>query len=281
MKRPRDTYPPISLQVLLSTMRQHDTSLVERMRITSDSLIINQSAHGPSVRETRNGSTIQMLTLPERGIGLSRNTALDRATGDLCLFADDDVEYVKNYQDLVIREFQRLPRADIILFNLTPRLGGRSLHASVRRRRLWLGSLRAGMPRVAARTSSLHSSGIRFSLDFGGGSPYSAGEDTLFLLDCLRRGLAIYSAPVNIGTIDLTESSWYQGITLKYLRDRGALFHAMSHRLWKLLVLRFALRHRQSLTEAFSLREAVSHMMSGGREYKCRQDAPVRKRRPK
>ena len=35
--------------------------------------------------------------LNERGIGLSRNTALMRATADIILFADEDVTYKDGY----------------------------------------------------------------------------------------------------------------------------------------------------------------------------------------
>ena len=41
-----------------------------------------------------------------------------RATGDICLFADDDMIYVNDYSKLVENAFLENPTADVIIFNL-------------------------------------------------------------------------------------------------------------------------------------------------------------------
>lgn len=89
--------------------------------------------------------------------------------------------------------------------------------------------MRFGAARIAFRRKSITKNGITFNLHFGGGTEYSAGEDTLFLHDCLRKGLKIVAVPDSIATLlENRESTWFKGYTDKYFLDRGALFAAIS-----------------------------------------------------
>ena len=45
------------------------------------------------------------MSFTERGVGLSRNNALMRASADICLFADDDIIYENNYKEILNRYF--------------------------------------------------------------------------------------------------------------------------------------------------------------------------------
>ena len=53
-----------------------------------------------------NGHQILWMSLNERGIGLSRNTALMRATADIILFADEDVTYKDGYAQMIESAFE-------------------------------------------------------------------------------------------------------------------------------------------------------------------------------
>ncbi|MFR8844274.1 MAG: glycosyltransferase family A protein [Waltera sp.] len=57
-------------------------------------------------------------SFPDRGIGRSRNEAILRAEGDICLFSDADIVYEDGYEAAVLAEFERNPRADMIIFNI-------------------------------------------------------------------------------------------------------------------------------------------------------------------
>ena len=54
-----------------------------------------------------NGNNFEWYNLEERGVGLSRNNALLRATGNILLFADDDVRYIDNYEKIIQTEFEK------------------------------------------------------------------------------------------------------------------------------------------------------------------------------
>lgn len=76
----------MTLQVLVATMHQTDHSLLEKMNIQSDAIVVNQCNRNEVERFMYNGHQILWMSLNERGIGLSRNTALMRATADIILF---------------------------------------------------------------------------------------------------------------------------------------------------------------------------------------------------
>lgn len=108
----------MDLQVLVSTMHQVDHSLLEKMNISSDSIIINQCNRNEVENFQYCGFDIKFISYDERGIGLSRNNALMRASADICLFSDEDVKYVDDYKNIIVRAFEENPRADIIIFNV-------------------------------------------------------------------------------------------------------------------------------------------------------------------
>ena len=97
----------LKLQVLISTMNQKDFSLLERMNIQTDAIIINQCDKYEVKFFDYKGNKIKWFSLNEKGVGLSRNTALFHADGDILLFADDDVVYNENYEEIILNEFEK------------------------------------------------------------------------------------------------------------------------------------------------------------------------------
>ena len=108
----------MTLQVLIATMHQTDHSLLDKMNIQSDAIVINQCDCDKIEKFTYKGHEIIWLSLNERGIGLSRNTALMRGTADIVLFADEDVIYEDGYSQKIINAFDKNPKADILLVDL-------------------------------------------------------------------------------------------------------------------------------------------------------------------
>ena len=169
-----------------------------------------------------------------------------RANADFCLFADDDMVYCDNYPEIVDEAFKKLPKADVIVFNLKEKESKRykikKIHKVGR-----LNYLRYGTARVAIRLENVKNNGIYFNQCFGGGTEHCHGEDNLFLCACLNKKLKIYAVPVEIA--ELTEervSSWDVGYNDKYFKDQGILYKTISRKWWKLLCLQDAFRHRKS-----------------------------------
>lgn len=254
----------MNLQVLVSTMNQKDHKLIEKMNLQSDAIIINQCNVNKFEQIDFNGNRIDFISLNERGIGLSRNNALMRSTAEICIFADEDVEYVDNYKELITDAFKLKPDADVIVFNVPSKNLNRPTYKIKKNSRVrWFNCLRYGAVKIAIRTDRLKMSNIYFSLLFGGGAPYSCGEDSLFISDCIKKGLKVYADPRVIGYVRQDESSWFNGYTDKYFIDKGILYSCLSKKFAKLLAIQFVIRHRRLFEKEKKWNEALQLMIQG------------------
>jgi len=257
----------MSVEVLVATMNQTDRTLVEKMNIQTAALVGNQCSNNSVDEFLWNNKRIVYYSFAERGVGLNRNNTLMRATGDYCLFADDDMRYVDGYEQIVERAFDRHKDADVIVFNLIE-------HTQTRKRiekdsRVgWFNFLRYGTARIGIRTASVRKRGIYFNQCFGGGTEHCHGEDNLFLASCLSAGLKIYAVTDEIAELlEERESSWNKGYDEKYIHDQGVLFRAMSRRWWRFFCFQDAIRRHKSYGVGFW--KAYSLMVEGAKAF-CR-----------
>lgn len=255
------------VQILMSVMNQVDHSIVIKSNISSDAIVINQSDKFSRETFIHKGYSVQFYTFDEKGVGLSRNSALDRADADIILFADDDLIYTNDYQAKILAAFKENPDADLIMFNVTSTNVKRPSADVLKPTRIRRhNSLKFGTYRVAARLNSIRIANLSFSLLFGGGAKYSSGEDSLFIFNALKKGLKIIALPITIATVSHGESTWFNGYTDKYFKDKGALFYALSSRLYILLILQYIIRKHRSEPKLLG---KLRLMMLGARQYKA------------
>lgn len=253
----------MSVQVLVATMNQKDYSLINKMNIQSDAIIANQCNKNEINEFSLNGHKYKFLSFAERGVGLNRNNALMRADADICILADDDIVFLDGYADRIENLFIENPHADVIIFNLYVE----QIDQFIIKKKYnvsFLNFMRFGAPRIAFRRKSITKNGITFNLHFGGGADFCAGEDTLFLNDCLKKKLKIVAVPEYIASLsNYRESSWFEGYTDKFFIDRGALFTKISKRWAWLLCLQFSIRKRNLYKETRNWYEAFILMIRG------------------
>ena len=256
------------IQVLVATMHQTNHQLLNRMNIQSDAIVVNQCDRNDIEQFDYKGNTIKWLSLAERGVGLSRNTALMRASADIVLFADDDVYYNDNYEKIICDAFNRYVEADAIIFNLTPPEGESGLRSFKNGKRVrFFNAMRYGTVHLAVRLSRLRQENISFSLLFGGGAVYGSGEDTLFIISCLKHRFEIYTCTDYLGGMIARESSWFRGYNERFLFDKGALFYSVSRVLAKPLCLQLLLRYNKIWKQnGIGFANAYRHMKNGIRE---------------
>ena len=203
-------------QLLISTMNQTDFTLIDEMNLASDTIIINQSNTHKYECVERNGNQYKMYSFCEHGVGLSRNSAFMRADADIIEFADDDMIFVENYKELVLNAFSKCPEADAILFSIKSLNPERPLHAIKKFKKIGKVEARKyGCARLAIRKSKLLYHNIAFSLLFGGGAKYGAGEDTILVNDLIDAGLKVYVSPIKIADVKQETSSWFRGLNDK------------------------------------------------------------------
>ncbi len=251
------------LQTLVSAMHQADYSLLEKMNIQSDAIVINQCDYNSFDEFEYNGYNIKWYSLNERGVGLSRNTALMRADADILLFADEDIIYTDGYAQRILNFFEDNPRVEMATFNIKSLNPDRPEHYDYKSHRLHcINCLKYGACKIAVRRKAINASGISFSLLFGGGAKHQAGEDNLFMTNCIRSGLHVIASNILIGDVEQSESTWFKGYNEKYYYDRGALFKAMYGRRAKLMLVLFEAKHIFTKSE-LSFTQRLKHEFEG------------------
>lgn len=211
------------LQVLVATMHRNDFSIYRKMNLQSDAIFANQNGENDVATEEIDGHSVTMISTDTVGVGRNRNIALLASDADVLLFADDDIVYYDGCADAVLRAFAEQPKADMMVFGIDFAKND----AVYKRRNVKDGrirptkALRYGACVLAVRRKSLLRANVFFSLSFGGGCPFSSGEDSLFLVDCLRRGLKLYGNSFVLGKCAKDSSSWFEGFGEKYYYDKG------------------------------------------------------------
>ncbi len=259
----------MKLEVLLSAMFLDNEDYIDTLNITSDAVIINQcdrEGERDFNRDTGGGGTqhLTYVETRERGLSRSRNMALSKASSDICILCDNDVEYLPDYENSILDAFSRHPDADLIVFYIKRKEKPIPNYPKAKRMG-YLSVLKIFSPEIAFRRASIGD--IRFDVRFGAGSGrYILGEENIFLYECLKRGLKIYYEPVKIAELREEESTWFKGYDREFFISRGANYAVMS-RLWSyILILQFAIRKRSLYLDGMSMGEALKYMFSGRRE---------------
>lgn len=251
------------IQLLVSVVNKDAAVLAEQMHICSDAVIVNQCDRYAYEEIDLRGHRLQVFSMPERGVGLSRNTALLHAEADICVFSDEDIVLREDYREQIDRVYDELPDADMILVNVQVAPARRTYWNEDIHRISYRNYGRYPAYSITARHEALLKANVHYSLLFGGGARYSNGEDSLFLRDCLKAGLRIYSHTICIGEEMERESTWFSGYHEKFFRDRGVLYHYLYGRLALPLSFRFLWTHRQEMCREISVRQAYCWMKDG------------------
>lgn len=163
------------LQILLATMNQKNDELLDKMNVNSNIIVCNQNAESFNKKiYKKKDYNVEWYDFSEKGVGLNRNNALMRASSDICLIADDDVTYVDDYENIIIRVFDENPNADVILFNIYSDSKNKRFicHNKMNINRYNCG--RFGGVRIAFKRTKVIKNSIYFNLLFGGGAQYTS-----------------------------------------------------------------------------------------------------------
>lgn len=251
------------VQVLVAAMFQESQQLVNKMNISTDAIIINQCDKNGYEEFDHKGAIIRFFSMKERGVGLSRNNALLRAEDDISLFSDEDIVFRDNYEEKILQEFQQHPQADMIVFNFDVNEERRTYYNKEWKRVHLFNCGRYPTFSFAIRTEKMHKKNITYSLLFGGGAKYSNGEDSLFIRECIKKGLQVYASPQVIGKEEGRPSTWFHGYNEKFFFDRGVLYHYLYGHLAYVLAIRFLLKYRNQMCKEIPCKEALKLMKKG------------------
>jgi len=103
-----------TLEIMVSTMNRSDLSFLEAMFPDMDLssysiLIINQTKLNQDLVSTTEG--IRVINSREFGLSKSRNLAIENAIGDILVVADDDIEYLPDFDKTILRAYKTYNQA--------------------------------------------------------------------------------------------------------------------------------------------------------------------------
>ncbi len=250
---------------IIAALDRDPQALAECMRPSCDAVIVEQCDTDGREEFERNGHRIRVVRDSGRGVGRSRNQGLLYSDGEITLIGDEDIVYDDGYAELVTKTFAAHPEADVLLFNVEQSPGRETYRNTDVRRVRFYNCGRYPAYSIAIRTDRQREANVWFSHLFGGGAPYMAGEDSLFLTDCLRKHLVILRVPVCIGRETPRESTWFKGHTAQFFYDRGKLYKALYGKAAGLFAFIYLLRNRRVWLTELSFSEAWKLLTEGMR----------------
>ena len=202
------------LEILIATKNQSSLAFLKAMFpfehfSNFNILIINQSDENVL---TSNFDTIRVINTNEKGLSKSRNLAINNAIKPICLIADDDVFYLKNFDEDIIMEFNSITNASVITFN-HQRIG---LSYPQNNDKEGYGHNKKTIRKVCSveivfKLDDIKKSGICFDDYFGLGSYFETAEEFLFLRSLLKVNQKMYYNPKVILYHPLISSGELQG----------------------------------------------------------------------
>ena len=206
----------MNMEVLLSCMNQEDFSVIGKSNLQGvGAVVVNQC--DVDREELVTDGIHKMVKTPTKGLSVSRNIAMEHATADVCLLADDDELFEESLDEIVTGAYAQFPEADIIVFKISNKV--KKLGNEAKRLKKWE-LLRVSSVQISFRMSSVK--GVAsFDPKLGAGTGNGTSEENKFLLDCYKKGLKIYYVPVEIASLQESESTWFCGHDEAFFFNRG------------------------------------------------------------
>lgn len=250
----------LTFEILMSCMHQKNFSLIDESNIHSNVLMVNQCDEDAIYVENKESSYRKMICTTQRGLSKSRNMALEHATGDIILFADDDEWFEDSVEDIVLGAFDTI-NADIIVFDIYDYEKG--LKRTIHKLNL-LETLKISSCQIACKRESIGKKGVKFDVNLGAGTPNGAGEENKFLWDAHKAGLTILYYPKYIVRLTDSKSTWFEGFTRNYFYKRGKVTgYFMGKGLASAYALYFAVTKYRLYKKECSFVETIISLMKG------------------
>ena len=261
----------MKIEHIISTMYRTEFSFLERMNLQLDGIVVNQgNENALDSYQTKRGSCYQIYSTTERGLSRSRNMLLEKSDADICMIADDDVEYRDNYVDTVREAYERHPDADIIVFCFSHKKDQDTRVRYVEDIRLHMWNIsKAASVEITFRRNAVVKAGLHFNDRIGLGATYPSGEENAFLADALRAGLKIYHVPKTtcLAVEEHALQTQNEDEVEDYLVTKGAAFHCVYKNWFFLYALGFILLKKNTLFRNIGIWQAWKCMQRGKQDY--------------
>jgi hypothetical protein len=165
-------------------------------------------------------------------------------------------------EERVLREFERHPDADVIVFHFASNDLNRKSPQYAKTKK-WSKYARTpwGAIRLAFRLDSVRKANAWFTALFGGGCVFPSGEDSMWIKDLRRAGLTFYVSKETIGEVSYETSTWFTGYDNRYFYGVGACYTALNSKTAFIKFLYMAIRTKGKGDLSFS--QKISWMKKG------------------
>lgn len=263
----------MQLEVLLSSRGKGLVEYVRRNRsvLNRDAVYHTIILQGGSLNEHHvcqgNASHVRLYRQDGYGLAKSRNLAMTLAHGDVCLFTDDDVEFLPDFEKKVCEAFEQHTDADIITFQ--------ALDAQLKKYRPYekygkWHSVRSvfgvSSIEIAFRKDRIQRKGLKFDENFGLGTEFPSAEENIFLIDALYAGckIAYWPEPIVIHHGKSYGESLLEEVVM---RGKGALFSRFYGRRAFLPIIAFGFKKYPIYRRSMTLWAALKSLRAGQRLY--------------
>lgn len=194
----------MTLEFLIATVDFTDTSFIKKMftklKISEVNYTIINQTKKPTESEIHFSPTQKVVNYSERGISKSRNRAIDQATGEICLIADNDLVYLPNCVNAVTEQYENDPNLDVAVFQIvTPEgLPYKKYRNESFRVKKPLQQMQISSVEISFKLARIKEKGLRFNENMGLGANYTHGEELLFINACIKNGLMVKYFPIPI-----------------------------------------------------------------------------------
>lgn len=256
------------IQFLVSTMQGRFQPTAARLRAAACVVVNQDQREGRAPADyaamlRTYGATVQ--TCAEKGLSKSRNRAMAAATADICVIADDDVEWVYGAEEVIKEIFSHHQNVDIITF-MAKNLDGSDM--SKYRRYEFLHNKfsisRVTSFEIAFRRDRVKEKGLVFDERFGLGSIFISGEENIFLYDSILSGLKILFVPETL-VMHPGPTSGGRFEDQRLAESKGALIRRMYGN-WSIILL-FVFAIKKTFQARVSFAHLCKNMLRGWVEF--------------
>lgn len=255
---------PLHLEILIATVDRTSLDFLNVMFQNNkwsdyQILIINQTSKACIL--VSDDPKIRVINSYEKGLSKSRNLAIENAIEDICLFADDDVIYVENFEKNILESYANIANADFISFK-TLTTTDRAYSNYPNEQSTLNGFIKYVLSiEMTFRRSSIQNSKIRFNEQFGLGATFEDSENYLFLKDLIEKKLKLFFVPEYIVIHEPLSSSDAIGSD-RFIFARSALNYKLYGNLAYIYIAKlvfYLLRHRLIRTTDINQKLKVAH----------------------
>ena len=259
-----------NIEVLMSTMniksRKQFYEKIKEANINTKVTVINQINNNEEILNFEEGDS-RIYSYVEKGVSKSRNRLLEKANGEICIFADDDVVYNDEYEETILDAYSQNKKAEGILFYVENINTNREKNKRIRNKKLKsLDIMRARIYGLSLRKEAIEKikrKNIKFNENFGPGGIIHKGEEAIFIKELIDNRFNLYSVNRQIGYVNHKNSNWFQGFDSEFMYNQGAVFYELFPNYYKLLILQYIIRKYSLYKNNLSMFQAYTQMTKG------------------